>query len=162
MGKADSFSHCYYNLSGMNKRDNQISNILNFADAVASGKYQTKKEITTAIKCAAGISTAFENLNLLRKSPDKFIWPNWAGTILPIYEIQKEYYRLRKETKEKAKVKAARPQLQSPDLSGITPAPIAPALRQDCAKEPVSLADAIACILAAGGTVVFGDKTKKP
>ena len=38
---------------------------------------------------------------------------------------------------------------------------IASALRQDSAKEPVSLADAIACILAAGGTVVFGDKTNK-
>lgn len=144
------------------KRDNQLSNIQRFAAAVDSGKYRTEKEITSAIKCAAGIGTAFKNLGLLRKGYDSNLCRNWRKDMLPVVDIQKEYYRLRKETIDKAKVKAARPQLQSPDLSGITPAPIAPALRQDCAKEPVSLADAIACILAAGGTVVFGDKTKKP
>ena len=144
------------------KRDNQLSNIQRFAAAVDSGKYRTEKEITSAIKCAAGIGTAFKNLGLLRKGYDSNLCRNWRKDMLPVAEIQKEYYRLRKETIDKAKVKAARPQLQAPDMSGVTPAPIAPVLRQDCAKEPVSLADAIACVLAAGGTVVFGDKTKKP
>ena len=144
------------------KRDNQLSNIQRFAAAVDSGKYRTEKEITSAIKCAAGIGTAFKNLGLLRKGYDSNLCRNWRKDMLPVVGIQKEYYRLRKETIDKAKVKAARPQLQAPDMSGVTPAPIAPVLRQDCAKEPVSLADAIACVLAAGGTVVFGDKTKKP
>ena len=144
------------------KRDNQLSNIQRFAAAVDSGKYRTEKEITSAIKCAAGIGTAFKNLGLLRKGYDSNLCRNWRKDMLPVVDMQKEYYRLRKETIDKAKVKAARPQLQAPDMSGVTPAPIAPVLRQDCAKEPVSLADAIACVLAAGGTVVFGDKTKKP
>jgi len=146
----------------MNKRDNQLSNIQRFAAAVDSGKYRTEKEITSAIKCAAGIGSAFKNLGLLQKTKTGYITGCGLSEELPVAEIQKEYYRLRKETIDKAKVKAARPQLQAPDLSGVTPTPIAPALRQDCAKEPVSLADAIACILAAGGTVVFGGKTKKP
>lgn len=129
------------------KRDKQLSNIQRFAAAVDSGKYRTEKEITSAIKCAAGIGTAFKNLGLLYRKNNGRIARNWVFGELPVADIQNEYYRLRKETIDKAKQKDA---------------PIASALRQDSAKEPVSLADAIACILAAGGTVVFGDKTNKP
>jgi hypothetical protein len=126
------------------KRDKQISNIQRFAAAVDSGKYRTEKEITSAIKCAAGIGTAFKNLGLLYRTNNGRIARGWVLDALPVVDIQTEYYRLRKETIKKAK--------------GITIAHHAMEVRQDCAKEPVSLSDAIACVLAAGGTVVFGDK----
>ena len=88
------------------KRDNQRSNIQRFAAAVDSGKYRTEKEITSAIRCAAGIGTAFKNLGLLYRTNNGRIIRNWVSDALPVLDIQKEYYRLRKETTDKAKHKA--------------------------------------------------------
>lgn len=158
------------------KRDNQLSNIQRFAAAVDSGKYRTEKEITSAIKCAAGIGTAFKNLGLIYRTNNGRIARKWVLGELPVANIQNEYYRLRKETIERAKQKAPilpdNLQINEDDFirtfsdaaktAGISPKILQNVAFEFCEKEPVSLADAIACILAAGGTVVFGDKTNKP
>lgn len=163
----------------MNKRDNQLSNIQRFAAAVDSGKYRTEKEITSAIKCAAGIGTAFKNLGLLRKGYDSNLCRNWRKDMLPVAEIQSEYYRLRKETTDKAKQKAQPKAPLLPDtpeglniesrsfVDAAKSAGISPQVHivefRFCDKEPISLANAIACIFAAvEASEVFGDKTKKP
>ncbi len=108
------------------KRDKQLFNIQRFAAAVDSGKYRTEKEITSAIRCAAGIGTAFKNLGLLYKRNSGIITRNW-GNELPVASIQKEYYRLRKETIDNAKRKAVDEK--------VNLAPIAPTLRPDCAEK---------------------------
>ena len=171
------------------KRDNQLSNIKRFAVAVDSGKYRSEKEITSAIRCASGIGTAFKNLGLIFRSRNGHIYRNWSPGQLPIESIQKEYYRLRKEITDKAKQRQAEAEEilyqiipQKAPLLPDTPeglsvesrsfvdssksAGISPKVQtidfEFSKKEPITLAEAIACVLAAGGTVVFGDKTNKP
>lgn len=120
--------------------------IRRFGDLAMSGKYLTISDLVEAAACSATIGTAASNLKLIKKVDGRII-ATWQGRC-PHGLIEAEYHRLRESCGKKPKKAEAAPaenwkeELQE---QGLYPT-------------PVSLADAIAVVIEAGGTVVFGDK----
>lgn len=119
------------------------TNAKNFADKLQTGSFNNAKEITKELGCTSGLSAAFNALGLIWRHKGK-VYPNWTGEC-PINKVVAEYYRARKEADKK---RVAAPV-----------APVLPVLQEE--KTTILLSDAIAVVVAAGGTVVFGDKTQK-
>lgn len=103
--------------SGMSNKITE--HIRNFAKLLQTGKYKRPTQVVTALRCAAGVGTAFSTLGLIRKDREGFMHPNWSGEC-PVELVEIEYRRSRK-----AAGKGIGRKLH------VKTAPIAPELRQD-------------------------------
>lgn len=116
-----------------------------FAAEVEARRWKAVKDITLRVRCSATIGTAFKELGLLARTASGNLAPNWEDGRCPLGAIKDKYYEIRRRHGEGA-------------------AQTTPTLRRNCDNatpaevKSIPLSDAIAVVIAAGGTVVFGER----